>query len=88
MVMARAGAELVLLPAQPLEVTALTSWVSVWAEPTHRVHHGVTQSQRVQGSAGEMHMMDALCSSAASAGFPTFCSSLSTALLLLPWIGG
>lgn len=33
-VMARAGAELVLLPAQPLEVTALTSWVSVWAEPT------------------------------------------------------
>lgn len=71
MVMARAGAEPALVPAQPLEVTALTSHlrVSVWAEPTLRVHHGVTQSQRVQGSAGEMHMLDALCSSAASAVF-------------------
>lgn len=86
--MARAGAEPVLMPAQPLEVTALTSWVSVWAELVLRVHHGVTQSQRVQGSAGEMHVMDALCSSAASAAFPIFCSSLSTALLLLPWFGG
>lgn len=71
MVMARAGAEPALVPAQPLEVTALTSHlrVSVWAEPTLRVHYGVTQSQRVQGSAGEMHMLDALCSSAASAVF-------------------
>lgn len=81
--MARAGVEPVLLPAWPSEVTALTSWVSVWAEPVLRVHHGVTQSQRVQGSTGEMHMTDAPCSPAASAGFPTFCSSLSTALLLL-----
>lgn len=74
-------------PCPALEVMALTSWVSVWAEPTLRVHHGVTQSQRVQASAGEMHMMDALCSSAARAAFPTFCSGLSTTLLL-PWFGG
>lgn len=85
--MARAEAEPVLLPALPLEVTALTSGASVWAEPVLRVHHGVTQSQRVHGTSGEMHMMDALCSSAASAGFPTFCSSLSSALLV-PQFGG
>lgn len=43
---ARAGAEPALLPAQPSEVIALTSWVFVGAEPTLRVHHGVTQGVR------------------------------------------
>lgn len=45
-VTARAGAEPALLPAWPSEVIALTSWVFVWAEPTLRVHHGVTQGVR------------------------------------------
>lgn len=38
--MARAGAEPALLLVRPSEVTALTSWVFVWAEPTLGVHCG------------------------------------------------
>lgn len=40
--MARAGAEPALLPAEPSEVTALTLWVFVWAEPMLRVLCGST----------------------------------------------
>lgn len=46
MATAEAGAEPALLPAWLSEVTALTLWVFVWAEPVLRVHHGMTQGVR------------------------------------------